>query len=226
VSNNPYIITVGIHNGDDLEYENESTIRGAFGIDYFPSGMVGRVYLGSNHLYNGAPIDNTILNEIDRQLYNETVMAGVGIETVHSGSNVTIDVEVKFYEDITEAVGLTIYVMEDHVVSGTQENYFSGLDGYQNSPYYDEPAQLPGYDHRYVLRDVGTNINGDNISSALTVQNGTFNSNTYSMSVSGYKANDTYIIAFVHYLLNGTNKQIINAQQVKLGESVGINQIN
>ena len=44
---------------------------------------------------------------------------------------------------------------------------------------------------------------------------------TKTVSMSGYKASDSYIIAFIHYPMSGSQK-ILNAQEVKAGESIGV----
>ncbi|MEL7147516.1 MAG: hypothetical protein AAFO69_14170, partial [Bacteroidota bacterium] len=82
---NPYVLTVGIHNNDGLHFDNEDVIRNAFGLNSFPSGLTGRVNLRGAS-YNESPMDRAITDEIERQIYDETVLAGLGISTTVNGS--------------------------------------------------------------------------------------------------------------------------------------------
>ena len=224
VLSNSKIFAVGIHNGDALQFDQEDDLRGFYGINYFPSGLVGRIDLGDNHGYNGATFDPVIQAEIDRQLDDDDIKAGLSLSTSHDGSTATIDVDVTFFQDIGgPTVRLTIYIMEDNVVSGTQQNYFTGRAGYEGTYYYDQPAEIPNYVHKYVLRDAATDINGESIPQDKTYKDLIYTSETKEMDISGYNTDNCYVIAFVHYVNGG---EMINAQQVKLGGSIGINGIN
>ena len=218
VKEHPYVLTVGIHNGDGLAYENEATIRSAFGIDYFPSGLVGRVNLGSGVGYNGPTLNPSVIGEVERQIYDSEVLAGVDISSTFTASEASVDVDVKFYADISDEVKITIYIIENDVVSGIQQNYFSGLAGYEGAYYYSQPATLSGYQHQYVLRRAATDVQGESIPQGSVVKDGTYSLNDQTIDISGYDPEKCYIIAFAHYALDG-KKTIINAQQVKLGES-------
>ncbi|MEQ9402760.1 MAG: Omp28-related outer membrane protein [Cyclobacteriaceae bacterium] len=220
VKEHPYVLTVGIHNGDGLEYENEATIRNAFGLNYFPSGLVGRVNMGNSVGFNDPTLDSRVLDEVSRQIYESDVLAGVGINSSFSSNEASVDVNVHFYEDINDEVKITIYLIENDVVSGTQQNYFSGLAGYEDAYYYSQPPTISGYNHQYVLRKAATDVQGEPIPQENVSQGGTYSLNDQPIDISGYDPAKCYVIAFVHYDLNG-KQEIINAQQVKLGESVG-----
>lgn len=219
VKDHPYVLTVGIHNGDGLEFNNEDVIRNAFGLNFFPSGLTGRVNL-TGAGYNSSPMDNAITDEIDKQLYEETVLAGLGINTTLNGDEVDVDVTVDIYEDISQEIRLTIYLIENNRTSGVQENYFSGRAGFENYHYYSQPSRLTNYVHQFVLRKAGTDILGDVIPSESVSQGARINMDTRTISLSGYDVENCHVIAFVHYPMNG-QKTIINAEQVKVGESIG-----
>ncbi|MGB3467324.1 MAG: hypothetical protein WBA74_18720, partial [Cyclobacteriaceae bacterium] len=149
VKEHPYVLTVGIHNGDGLVYNNEDIIRNAFGINGFPGGIIGRVNLPGVG-YNSSPMSPAITNEFNRQIYDETVLAGVEISSTINGNELDIDVNVQFYEQVTDEVRVTIYIVENNVVGGTQQNYFSNNTGFENYYYYPKPPQLPNFVHQYV----------------------------------------------------------------------------
>ncbi|MEL6562427.1 MAG: Omp28-related outer membrane protein, partial [Bacteroidota bacterium] len=220
VEEHPYVLTVGIHNGDGLVFDNEDIIRDAFGINGFPGGLVGRVNL-VNVGYNSNPIDPAIANEYNRQIYNETVMAGVGISSKYVGSDLEVDVSINFYENIQEEVRVTIYIIENEVMGGTQQNYFSNNAGFENYYYYPKPAQLSNFVHQFVLRKAATDILGDVIPAESVVKGSTFNLETKTVDMSNYRSENSYVIAFIHYPMSGS-KKILNAQQVKAGQSIGI----
>ncbi|MCB0504053.1 MAG: Omp28-related outer membrane protein [Cyclobacteriaceae bacterium] len=221
VQSDPNVLTVGIHNGDGLAYANEALIRNSFGINYFPSGIVGRVYLGQEVGFNDPVLSNDVLEEVDRQINKEEVLAGISIASSYTGGEAFVDVNVKFYQTIDEEVNITIYLIENEVVSGSQENYFSGYSGYETSPFYNLPGTIEDYEHNYVLRKAGTDALGDEIPSDQTAKDNTYSFGTKTISISGIDPANSYIIAFVSYDIHGDNKSILNAQQVKLGESIG-----
>lgn len=220
VKEHPYVLTVGIHNGDGLEYQNESVLRSAFGLDYFPSGLVGRVNLGSNVGFNGPTLDSRVLGEVNNQIYGSEVLAGVGINSSFAANEATVDIDVSFYQDISDEVRVTIYLIENNVVSGSQQNYFSGRAGYEDAYYYSLPSVISNYNHQYVLRKAATDILGEEIPQENIAAGNVYSLDTKTIDISGYDPANCYVIAFAHYSLGG-NKEIINAQQVKLGESIG-----
>ena len=219
VKDNPYVLTVGIHNGDGLHFNNEDVLRSAFGLNFFPSGLTGRVNLVQAG-YNNSPMDPVITREVERQIYSETVMAGLGITTTLNNGSVDVDVDIDIYEDITPEIRMTIYLIENNRRSGTQENYFSGRSGFENYYYYNQPSRLSNYVHQFVLRKAGTDILGDVIPGDQVVKGNTISMDTRTIDLSNYDVENCHVIAFVHYALNG-QKTILNAQQVKVGESIG-----
>lgn len=216
------VLTAAIHQGDGLEYENENLLRAAFGIGYFPSGVVGRVYLGDQVGLNGPTLDQKVIDEVDYQINIEEVLLGLDISSTLSNDEVVVDVNVHFYQDISEEVRLTIYLIENNVISGTQQNYFSGYSGYEGAYYFDQPSYINKFNHQNVLRKVATDVYGDLIPESETKQNNSYSFSQKTISMSGYDPENTYVIAFAHYPLNGENenKKIINAQQVLAGQSI------
>lgn len=213
------VLTAAIHNGDDLEYQNEALLRSKFLINYFPSGVVGRYYFGDQIGLNGPTLDYRVVDYVDHLINVEDILLGVDITTQLASGKVLIDVNVNFYEEIDEELRITIYLIENNVISGTQENYFSGNTGYVGAYYYDQPAQLPNFSHQNVLRKVSTDIYGEVIPENEIVQDNTYAFPQNEIDMTGYDESNSYVIAFVHYLLDGDEKLILNAEQVKVGES-------
>ncbi|MEL7148474.1 MAG: Omp28-related outer membrane protein, partial [Bacteroidota bacterium] len=96
-----------------------------------------------------------------------------------------------------------------------------GRDGFENYYYYSKAPTLPNYVHQFVLRKAGTDILGDVVPAESVVKGAKVSMDTRTIDLSGYDVDNCHVIAFVHYPMNG-QKKIINAQQVKVGESIGI----
>lgn len=223
VRENNRVLTVGIHNGDDFEYANEATIRNAFGLNYFPSGLVGRVNLGGDVGYNGVTLDTKVTDEINRQLDQEEVLVGLSIDSKVTGEHLTVDVKANFYNNIEEPVFLTIYLIENDVTGDVQENYFADYAPFAGTYYYSQPARLEGYVHQYLLRKVATDVYGEAIPKAETKRDNIYSFDQNTISLANLNAAKCFVIAFVHYDLkgNGGNKSILNAQQVQAGSNIG-----
>jgi hypothetical protein len=220
VKENENVLTTGIHNGDRFEYDFESNLRAKFGLNYFPSGLVGRVNLGSAVGYNECFLGDEINAAIESQLYSESAKVEISVNSVLSGNNAQIDVEVSFVESTSDASYLTVYIIENDVVGGTHENYFSN-GSYLCSAYYSQPARIDNYVHQYVLQEVGTDAFGDLIPSGEAVANNIYKHATINMDLSGYNTDKCHIIAFVHPSLDADDKTILNAQMAKVGENKG-----
>ena len=75
-----------------------------------------------------------------------------------------------FYESIQEEVRVTIYIIENEVIGGTQENYFSNNTGFENYYYYPKPPSMSNFTHQYVLRKAATDILGEVIPAESVVK--------------------------------------------------------
>lgn len=216
------VLTAAIHNGDGLAYENEALLRGAFGINYFPSGVVGRTYLGDQIGFNDPTMNQVIIDLVDQEINFDDILLGVDITSSIVNNKVVVDVNVDFYSNISDELRVTVYLIENNVISGTQQNYFANYAGFEGAYYYSQPAVLPNFVHQKVLRKVGTDIYGEVIPSSETKENNIYSFPQFEMDISGYDEVNTHVIAFVHYPLKDGKKKILNAEQVKVGEaSVG-----
>lgn len=216
------VLTAAIHNGDGLAYENEGLLRAAFGINYFPSGVVGRTYLGSDIGFNDPTMNQAIIDLVDQEINFDDILLGVDITSSIVGNKVAVDVKVDFFENIDEQLRVTVYLIENNVVSGAQQNYFTNYAGFEGAYYYSQPAILPNFVHQKVLRKVGTDIYGKLIPSSERTENNIYSLPQLEMDISGYDEANTHVIAFVHYPLKDGKKKILNAEQVKVGDtSVG-----
>lgn len=221
VKENDQVYTVGIHNGDDMAISGEGLLRSPFGLNYFPSGLVGRVNLGDNVGFNGCSLAVPVTNEVNRQINEAPAELFIGMETSIGAGEAVVDVQVDFVETMTENLYLTVYLIENDVIGDVQANYFAGRSGMENCYYYDQPGDISGYVHQFVLRKIGTDLAGDMIPSSETTAGNSYAFDQISMSLTGYNSDNCEILAFVHYDLNGDDQRIINVQSVKVGGSIG-----
>ena len=78
------------------------------------------------------------------------------------------------------------------------------------------------WENRYSCLKEFAKINGVKCKGTKYIVDNLFSLDNKTLSISGYDPENCYIIAFAHYSLGG-RQTIINAQQVKLGESIEIN---
>lgn len=220
------VITVGIHNGDSYEYSNESGLRQKLGVTFFPDGRISRNF--TSGAFNAPTIHDTdfgkIINDIEKYLEEDT-MLGIAINTSISGDELTVTPRVKFYDDLSSDVYLTIYLLEDRLPASAQQNYFEGLDGYEESEYYDQESILSDYLHDHVLRKNLTDAFGDMIPSEDVGNGLEYLGDDIVIDASDYDLDNVNIVAFVHYDIEGSSKHILNAQKVKAGNDVSYNDL-
>ena len=140
------IISVGIHNNDELTIDQESDLRSELGISGFPSARLNRTiswldpyqFLEVNSLLSE---ENNVAISINSTI--ENVELGVGLRIV---SNVEL-VNHK----------LVIYLVESNLIYD-QANYFNYVE---DSYFYNLGNPIENYSHQDVLRKSITNISGN-----------------------------------------------------------------
>jgi len=207
------------HNSDPVGFADVELIRTQLDVKAWPGSRVGRVRPDVG--FNTSKLSSAVTWEITKQMDHQELLAGIAINTALSGSNVTVDVDLEFYNDINKDVGLTIYLIENNVVGVLQQNYFSGDEVYSEAYFYSQPKEIPDYIHHRVLRKVATDIYGDDLPLSETVRGNEYSHEQKTIDISDYDADNCYVIAFLHYSLDGEIKTILNAQQVKVGGSIG-----
>lgn len=217
ISANPVkAIPVNIQFSDAMEIAQYTSLTSAFSNGNpmtFPSAMINRT----------SSLNLVILNRTQWQTNFDlakakTAKCGIALETSLNGGMLTINVHCGFNQIMSGDYTLTTYILENNVTgSGAmydQRNAFNTTSGH---PYQGLGDPITGFSHNNVLRKVLSAPIGDNINSSALIPGGK-EIKTYTTSVSGYKLNDLYVVAFITKTgATPTSFEIMNVQKVKAG---------
>lgn len=197
------LVGVAIHNGDEMTLPEDREFgpyRGGF-----PNGAVDRTSFNGGQVFGvrgnfGSTWENNIIARLDAK-----AEADVYVNWTFDESSRALEVTMYAFlsNDMDEDVRFNVYVVEDHV-TGTgngydQVNYLSGRDGYQNTPYYDAPATIVGYDHRRVVRAFLGGAFGEEGSIPMPVAGNTLVQKTFNYTVPAeYDLDELYIVGTVN----------------------------
>ncbi len=153
------LIAVAVHDSSTLSipYSGQHDMRTADGDAWsvrlgvraaaqYPTGLVCRTINGSN--FDRFTPSSGIEDRVNAVLAQSTEVA-VAVEAAKGGSNITIDVDVEYLQQVDQELTLTLFIMED------------GIRATQLLP--DMHTKDSNYIHNHVLRDVITDIWGVDI---------------------------------------------------------------
>ena len=140
------IISVGIHNNDELTIDQESDLRSELGISGFPSARLNRTI---------SWFDPYQISEVNSLLSEEN---NVAISIKSALENIDLEVNLRIVSNI-ELVNhkLVIYLVESNLIYD-QSNYFNYVE---DSYFYNLGNPIENYSHQDVLRKSITNISGN-----------------------------------------------------------------
>ena len=140
------IISVGIHNNDELTIDQESDLRSELGISGFPSARLNRTI---------SWFDPYQISEVNSLLSEEN---NVAISIKSTLENIDLEVNLRIVSNI-ELVNhkLVIYLVESNLIYD-QSNYFNYVE---DSYFYNLGNPIENYSHQDVLRKSITNISGN-----------------------------------------------------------------
>ena len=140
------IISVGIHNNDELTIDQESDLRSELGISGFPSARLNRTILW---------LDPYQFSEVNSLLSEEN---DVAISIKSAIENIDLEVDLRIVSNV-ELVNhkLVIYLVESNLIYD-QANYFNYVE---DSYFYNLGNPIENYSHQDVLRKSITNISGN-----------------------------------------------------------------
>lgn len=140
------IISVGIHNNDELTIDQESDLRSELGISGFPSARLNRTI---------SWLDPYQFSEVNSLLSEEN---NVAISINSTLENVELGVGLRIVSNV-ELVNhkLVIYLVESNLIYD-QANYFNYVE---DSYFYNLGNPIENYSHQDVLRKSITNISGN-----------------------------------------------------------------
>lgn len=181
----------------------------------FPSGMVNRIpSTGITILNRTQWLSNFNVNKA------KVAKCGLAIKTNVSAGMVTIEAHAGFNQSLTGNYNLSVYLIEQNVTgSGNQYDQRNSYNTVTGHAFYQAGDPIVGFQHNCVLRKVVSANLGDAISTA-SIHSGGEEVKSYTASITGYKQNDLYVIAFINKLgTTSTTHEIMNVQQVKLGST-------
>ena len=140
------IISVGIHNNDELTIDQESDLRSELGISGFPSARLNRTI---------SWFDPYQISEVNSLLSEEN---NVAISIKSALENIDLEVNLRIVSNV-ELVNhkLVIYLVESNLIYD-QSNYFNYVE---DSYFYNLGNPIENYSHQDVLRKSITNISGN-----------------------------------------------------------------
>ncbi|MDB4059034.1 Omp28-related outer membrane protein [bacterium] len=140
------IISVGIHNNDELTIDQESDLRSELGISGFPSARLNRTILWLD------PYQFSEVNSLLSEENNVAISINSTIENVELGVSLRIVSNVELVNH-----KLVIYLVESNLIYD-QANYFNYVE---DSYFYNLGNPIENYSHQDVLRKSITNISGN-----------------------------------------------------------------
>jgi len=157
-----------------------------------------------------------------------TVPAGISLVQTGAGSNIAIKVTATFNTTISSAnYRLAVIIMEDGVTGTTtdydQSNYFTGgppMGGYESLPN-PVPASQMTYNHTSIAILGGFSGQIGSIPTSITTGDEVSYTFNYTVPTT---SNRTKLHA-VAVLIDGSNGEIINAEEISLSEALGVNDV-
>ena len=140
------IISVGIHNNDELTIDQESDLRSELGISGFPSARLNRTI---------SWLDPYQISDVNSLLSEENHVA---ISINSTLENIELGVDLRIVSNV-ELVNhkLVIYLVESNLIYD-QSNYFNYVE---DSYFFNIGNPIENYSHQDVLRKTITNITGN-----------------------------------------------------------------
>ena len=196
----PVAIHRGNASGSNVDPYNfpAAVLENMIGLTGYPTAMLNRT---TEWNYPEPLNTNQVIN-----LTGGDAEIGLAMNSTLSGSNMSIEVNVKFGEDYSASdLKLVVYVLEDGLIYN-QTNYTS---------YYGGGSVIVDFQHDHVLRSCLTDLLGDDIPSAETTDENVY-TRTFDVPVPSNVSNSSNInvVAFVV----GSDNTALNARAANFGD--------
>ena len=190
-------IVVAIHNGDAMQFSQESVIRQAFNVTGFPTALI-------NRQERWASPQPSNVSQVTGKMSGKSY-ASIAMESRLEGDALFLNVKVKMGYSY-DSMRLAVYMLEDGLIYD-QRNFTS---------YYGGADPIIDFVHDDVLRSSLTNVFGDNIPSD-EVGHSKIYSRDFQYAIPGtYNKSKIKLVAFV---TTGDDRSIVNVRQSKIGET-------
>jgi thiol-disulfide isomerase/thioredoxin len=193
---------IAYHLDDQMSYSHNPTLFQYFGFTGVPSMMADRkkVWLGNR----------SVITSLHTPVY-----AGISLTVTGNSDKVHIDVESTFGILYTEALKVTVYILEDHLVYD-QSSYYNDDP---SSPWYQMGNTLMNLHHNGVMIQTVTELYGDVIPSGSIDINSSY-AVRYSLdSPNVSDINNLKAIVFITYGSGSKIGEVINSLTCSLGQS-------
>lgn len=204
-SDNPNVVSIGIHYNDGMHYSKVNSLVNYYGVTGFPTAIIDRTSIWNE---SNLPWDGPF-NSLDNKTKKSSNI-GIGIGSTISSGSVSVNVDVDFLSDEESAYKLVVYLLEDGVVE-PQTNYFNAD---KSSPWYGYGSVISNFVHDNVLRGAFTDDFGMDITNQL---DGVFKFQKTINIPSNVKDNDK--LEIVAMVLSNTSK-VLNVEHAEVGEFV------
>jgi len=194
-------VPVAVHAGG-YEYVMSNTYSEAL-LAYFPVSGFPSAFLDGTTEWN-YPEPNNVSQVVN--MANTPSRVGVSLEASLSGGEISLDINVKFGENYSEDVFLTVFVLEDGIIA----------EQYNGTSYYGGVHPLTNFEHNHVLRHSLTAVSGDLIPNTNSIKNTVYNKN-YSFSIPANIADSTKM-TFVA-IVSKEDRTVINTRGVVINAS-------
>jgi hypothetical protein len=214
------LIAVVLHYKDSVATPaTDELMKGVGGCPGYPAALVNRVRYGS--------ASGTLAGWRNEwaaavaQARRGRATCGLRLDTRLDGAQARVTVTAGFAAVPAGDVRLAVMVTEDEVAESAQRN-FQNDD--RQSPFYRKGDPIPGWTHMRVLRATLTPVFGESIERS-SMAPGSVIERTYAWTVPrGVKAADVRVVGILNSFGPGaTDKSVVNAQEVRLGQSGGWN---
>ncbi|HEY3386686.1 MAG TPA: Omp28-related outer membrane protein [Saprospiraceae bacterium] len=218
---NPNVISYSIHGQDPWQTSQTDDIQELLQVSDRPAIRINRGY----HRNFAAPlVIQPLIDSINYFLSRQAELQ-IAIESKILTHETSIQVKLKYHNTPFDSIYLSVVAVEDELWSYAQNNYFSGAT-YAGCPYNDLPNPLPEYKNHNVMRGYLSPIEGVLIPEGPFVAGSEKIIGEFQVSLSDLSSfHNVYFIALVHKKPGDIKlSSVLNAQVVKLGETIGFNE--
>lgn len=215
------VVTLAVHNNDEMEFEQEEALRNAFDVgSSLPKLRANRT--DNINVIQDSQIPNAV--EYITSMAGTATNNAIAINTKLHNDQLKVDVELISEEALPSSYKLAVYLYQDGLVY-EQTNYYNNSEG---SKWYQQGNPIPDFVHNHVLEaSLTENLLGNNIENisayeTLNQNVGTFNLSNYAHTDNGNTFDPSRFGVAV--FLVDENNNAINAQSVKAGKTINFNE--
>jgi hypothetical protein len=206
------VIGVKIHTSDAMAIPEQSVISDVLGLRGVPTASINRRNFGGSVFLSR----NVWMTTCESQMQQK---AKVEVDCFYSLDKRTRTVSIQVMANIVEPTNFPLkfnaFIVEDNVTgvgSGyDQVNYLSLRPGYEDSPYYNQPSKIIGFNHMKVVRNMVGGPWGVAGDIPESVEPGDLYTHEFEAHIDqDWKIDDVHFVGILQADEDG-NKQIINS---------------